>query len=32
MVADQVVGIVEDRSGDFYKIDIGSGSPALLNR
>jgi len=29
---DQIVGIIEDRGGDFYKINIFSGSIALLNR
>ena len=29
---DQVVGIIEDRGGDFYKVNIFSGSSALLSR
>ena len=31
-VNDQVVGIVEDRTSDFYKINIFSTAPALLNK
>lgn len=31
-VGDQVVGIVEDRGSEFYKINIFTGSPATLNR
>jgi len=29
---DQVVGIIEDRGGDWYKVNIFSGSSALLSR
>ena len=29
---DQVVGIIEDRGGDWYKVNIGCGCSALLNR
>ena len=29
---DQVVGIVEDRGGDWYKVNVFSGSSALLSR
>lgn len=31
-VGDQVVGIVEDRGGDFYTVNIFSGTPCILNR
>lgn len=31
-IGDQVVGIIEDKGGDFYKVNILSGSTALLNR
>lgn len=29
---DQVVGIIEDKGGDFYRVNICSGATALLNR
>ena len=29
---DQVVGIIEERGGDYYKVNIFSGTLALLNR
>ena len=29
---DQVVGIIEDRGGDFYRVNIFSGITTLLNR
>lgn len=29
---DQILGIIEDRGGDYYKVNIFSGSLALLNR
>ena len=29
---DQVVGVVEDRGADFFRVNIFSGSPALLGR
>lgn len=31
-VGDQVVGIVEDRGGDFYVVNVFSGTNCLLNR
>mmetsp|Transcript_22445 Transcript_22445/g.22633 ORF Transcript_22445/g.22633 Transcript_22445/m.22633 type:complete len:170 (+) Transcript_22445:51-560(+) len=29
---DQVIGVIEDKGGDFYKVNIFSGSASLLNR
>ena len=29
---DQVVGVIEDKTGDFYKVNILSGASALLSR
>ena len=31
-VGDQVVGVIEDRTSDAYKVNISSGAPALLSR
>ncbi len=32
MTGDQVVGVIEDKTGDFYKVSILSGATCLLSR
>jgi exosome complex component RRP40 len=31
-IGDQVVGIIEERNADFYRVNIFSGAPAMLSR
>lgn len=31
-VGDQVVGVIEEKGGDFYIVNVFSGSPSILNR
>ena len=32
VTGDQVVGAIEDKTGDFYRVNIGSGMPCILSR
>lgn len=32
VINDQIIGIIEERAGDYYKVNISSSSIALLNR